>query len=162
MELDVAEKAVLFFHDPGSEINCVADNVQSPELLHPQRGPVRFRHRPEKSAGADVVTVDLAVAEIADEQGARQVSELPVRRKRQAPGRVERAARGEALDEVAVCIKDADETVAWTRDIVVRVTVLLGVGDVDETVDVPDPEKRVAARNTGIRNPGAWRSVRFS
>ena len=76
-------------------------------------------------AGGRVVGVDVAVAEVADEQVAAEPAEA-ARRQRQAPRRVERAPGDQPPDERAVIGEHVHEPVAPPGDVVVQRGVLLG------------------------------------
>ena len=104
----------------------------------------------EEGAGREVVGVDRAVAEVADEQ---RVVELAVALQGgpgHPPGGVELALAGEPLEQVPLGVEDVDEAVARAGDVVVLGGVLLGVGDVEVAVDGLDAERGVAGRDARV------------
>ena len=117
---DDADQAVFLFHNACGEENVVADDVQSPELVQLERRLVRFLKPAEKGAGRGIVAVNQAVAEISNEQGPAETSEA-VRSERQAPGRIELAARDEMIDEGTIGVEDSEITVPAPRHIVLTV-----------------------------------------
>ena len=72
----------------------------------------------EERAGLQVERVDLAVAEVADEQGVAEPPEV-VRGDGHPVRRVEQPLRGEPRDELAAEGELVDEAVAHARDVVV-------------------------------------------
>ena len=72
---------------------------------------------------------DVTVAEITHEQVAGELSKV-MWSQRQAPGRVERAARGKPLKEATVEVKDINKAAPWTLDVVVSLGVLQSKGDI--------------------------------
>ena len=98
--------------------------------------------------GGQVVGIDLAVAEVADEQVAGQAAE---RRggDRQPPGRVQPRARRRARASFH-WFEDVDEAVAGPDHVVVLGRVLQGVRDVELATEKLDVERREPGRDTGI------------
>src|SRR5713101_8279802 len=82
---------------------------------------------------------DATVAEIAHQQVARKLPEV-MRGKRQAPGRVERAARSKPLEEATVEVEDINKAAPWPLDVVVSLSVLHGEGDIQLAIDVLNAE----------------------
>src|SRR5260370_2921410 len=82
---------------------------------------------------------DVTVAESAHEQVAGKLSEV-MWSQRQAPRRVERASRGEPLEEATVEVKDINKAASWALDVVVSLGVLHGKGDIQLAIDVPNAE----------------------
>ena len=97
----------------------------------------------------DVVGVDLAVAEVADQQGVAEAAE-PARRLHEAPGGVEPAPARDAVQQEAAPRVDVDEPEAGAGDLILGGRVLLGVGDVQLPADVLDVERRVAVRQVPV------------
>ena len=97
---------MFLFHNACGKENVVADDVQSPEFVQLERRLVRFLKPAEKGARRGIVAVYQAVAEISNEQGPAEPSE-PVRSERQAPGRIELAARDEMIDEGTIGVEDS-------------------------------------------------------
>src|SRR5207244_11695734 len=81
--------------------------------------------------------VELAVAEVADDQTAAEPSEI-LWRHRHAPGRVQQAVRADPRDEVAVGIELPDEAVSDPGDVVLAA--LQRVADEDRVADGLDAE----------------------
>src|SRR5262249_26331920 len=77
------------------------------------------------------------------EQGAAEVAEGR-RRQHQRPRRVQVAARDQPLFKVAIGVEHTDEAAAGAGDLVLGVSVLFGVGDVDLAADGGDVERGVA------------------
>src|SRR5262249_28873395 len=100
---------------------------------------------------ATVLLVDVyaPVAEVADQDLAAEAAKRK-RRPGHAPGRVQRAAAGEAAQQVSVGVEDVDEAVPRARDVVVLSAVLFGVTHEQVTVDVRDAKRGVAWRQVGI------------
>jgi hypothetical protein len=82
-----------------------------------------------------VVGVDAAIAVVADEQSAAELTEFS-RRPGQPPRRVEHALRCQSPDEIARGVENIDETVPGARNVMAPVAVLLSVGNVEEVADV--------------------------
>src|SRR5882724_9291703 len=97
---------------------------------------------------------DVTVSKIAHEQVAGELSEV-IRSQRQAPGRVERAARGKPLEEGTVEVEDIDKAVPWALDVVVSLSVLHGERDIQLAIDVPNAE----GSETGVRRVRGNRGI---
>src|SRR5205823_895303 len=82
----------------GPGVHAVAE-PDAPQAVDGERMPVRRLEMSLGLAGGEVIGVDAAVAEIADEQVAAEAAE-PGGRDGQAPGRVEGAARGDPAEKV--------------------------------------------------------------
>ena len=154
-----AEHAARFVVRAGGEIKRrlrpSTDAVPEPDGPQPIDDDwvsVGFLHRVRGGGGARqwIERMDLAVTEIPDQQLVAHVTEASWR-ERQAPGRVERAARGEALQVVAGKIECVHDAVPCTRDIVVPFLILHCKGDKKLAVDCADIERRIAVRHVGIR-----------
>ena len=91
------------------------------------------------------VRVDLAVAEVADEQIAAEAAEVG-RRLCEPPGRVQLAVLGHTRDEVPGRVELVHEAASLAGDLVLGVRILLGERDEDVPADRLDPERRIAAR----------------
>src|SRR6478609_5012827 len=96
-----------------------------------------------EAGGCFLVGVDLAVAEVPDEQIAGIAAERG-RRCRETPGRVELAVLRSSCQQVAGEIVGVDEAAAFAGDLVMLLGVLLRVRDEDARADRLDPERRVA------------------
>src|SRR5205085_3678500 len=95
------------------------------------------------------IGVDLAIAEVPDEEVAREAPER-VRRERQAPRSVQLAVLGDAAEEIPGGVVGIDEALALARYLVLGVSVLLRVADEDAVADRLDAEGRVAARQARV------------
>src|SRR5947208_3041186 len=93
--------------------------------------------------------VDVAVAEVSDEQVAAEEPEVG-RCEGDPPRRVEPPQRGHAPDQMAGGIEGVDEPVPLTRHVVVHRRVLQRVRHVDRAVQIADPERRVARGKSGV------------
>jgi hypothetical protein len=96
-----------------------------------------------------VIDIDPAVAEIADQYVAGELTEAR-RRQRHAPRRIERSARGKAPQQMSVGVEDIDEAKMRARDIVMLGRILLGIGDKEVAVDIVDAVRRIARGQVGI------------
>ena len=127
VQAESAEQAVRFSVRAGGEIKrllspAVIAEFEGPQPINNHRLSVGFVQRNGGAAGHWIERIDLAVTEIPDQQLAAEFTEgcwRARRRERQAPGRVERAARGETLQVVAGKTKCVHDPVPWARDIVV-------------------------------------------
>ena len=137
---------------------CPLPNVspQRPLVSLSWNPPLRIRGWPWASvswprncAGLQVERVDLAVAEVADEQGVAELPEV-VRGDGDPVRRVEQPLRGEPRDELAAQGELVDEAVAHARDVVVPGVVLLGVGDEQRAVDVLEAERGEPGRDVRV------------
>src|SRR2546423_9988030 len=95
------------------------------------------------------VGVDLAVAEVPNEQVAGEAPE-GARRQRKAPRSVELAMLGDAAKEIPGGVVDVDEALALACDLVLGVSVLLAIRDEDAVADRLDAEGRIATRQRRI------------
>ena len=150
-----AEQAVRLVVEAGGEVHrvgvaaaaAVAD-LQRPQPVDLDGLAVGVVQVAQGGAGRGVEGVDAAVAEVAHQQVAAEGPEAR-RRQRQAPRRVERAARDQALLPAgqarrAVQVEHVDEAVALAGHVVVLVGVLLGVGDIDLAAQDLHVERGVA------------------
>src|SRR5262249_41269255 len=106
--------------------------------------------RAEKLAGRGIVDVDVAVAEVADEQIVAEVSEVGSRL-HHAPGSIELALADQPLLELTVCGVDIDEAESGALDVIFGVGILLGVANIELAADVGDAEGRVAGGQGAVR-----------
>src|SRR5690349_10601651 len=97
----------------------------------------------------DVIGMDAAVAEIADQEIAGETAE-PVRGDGESPGRVERTMRRDALDQVAVEVELVDEAMAEAPHVVRALRVADREGDEEMTVERLHVERRVSVRHVRI------------
>src|SRR5262249_13419976 len=125
-----------------------AAEFKRPQLVDLDRLAARSPERATELA-TRVEHVDAAILLVADENVAGELTEAD-RRARQAPGRIEHAALGEAPQQVSVRVEDIDEAVAQAAHIVLLGGVLLGVGHPDLAIDVLDAERRKAARDARV------------
>src|SRR6266536_2994911 len=98
---------------------------------------------PELPVGLRLERVDLAVAEVADEEISAEAAEV-CRREREPPRRVQQAVLSHAGDQVAGRVEGVDEAEALPGDLVFCILVLLRERDEDPRADRLDPERRVA------------------
>src|SRR5579872_5358999 len=95
---------------------------------------------------------DVTVTEVADENPAAEPAER-VRSPRHAPGRIERAATGEAPQQMAVRIEYVHEAAARAGDVVVLRAILQRIGDKQIAVEQGDTspggirQRRLALRD---------------
>src|SRR5439155_4583189 len=100
--------------------------------------------------------VDLPIAEVADKQVAAKAAEAG-RGDGQPPGRIELTASDDATEEVTRRCEHVDEAKALAGDVVLRVSVLLGVGDEERAIDVLDPEWPEARGDPRVDEGAGWR-----
>src|SRR5215469_13041520 len=103
----------------------------------------RVTEGPEERTGVDVIGVDLAVAEVADEEGAGELAEAS-RRDGQTPGRVQGAARDQPPFQVALEVEHVDEAVPRPFLVVVPAGLLQSEGDVELAIEHLCVERREA------------------
>ena len=130
----------------GARFGAAAQS-QGPQLIDRQRLSVDAAQLAAKIPGR-AVGIDPAVAKIADQDIRAEAAEGK-RGPRNAPGRVQRAARGKAPEQMAVGVEDIDKAVALTGDIVMLCRVLLGNKQL--AIDILDAECGKAARDIRIR-----------
>src|SRR5262249_15496842 len=104
---------------------------------------------PQRGAGGRVEDVDVAVAEVADEQVITEVAELG-RGDGFAPGRVQQPAGREPLEQHAVGVVYVHETVPHAGNVVALGGVLLRVGDEKLAGEVFDVERGEARGDGGV------------
>jgi hypothetical protein len=130
--------AVYFVIGPGRPVqrvgllrkNAVA-KLHSPESIDVYGLVVCVAQSAEELALARPEGVDRAVAEIADQQCAAELSEAR-RRKRESPWRVENPVTCDSTDEVPLRIEDVDEAETWSLLLFVAAGLLLfRIRDVD-------------------------------
>src|SRR5580658_2368664 len=93
---------------PGSKVNRIGVSAasaiaeqQSPKSGYRDGVPVLVRHCPQRGAGSRIESVNGSVAEITHQQVIGEGAESS-RRQRDAPGSVQRTARGDMLHQAAV------------------------------------------------------------
>jgi hypothetical protein len=136
--------------DPGGEEErvgvpagvAVAEG-EPPQPRDGDRPAALVAERAEEGAGRRFEGVDAAVADVADEQGDADRAEAGGRQG-EPPGRVERAAGGEAAQQRAAAVVDVHEAV--TRE----TGGPADVGDVEQVVDILDVERGESRREGGV------------
>src|SRR5260221_13792410 len=96
----------------------------------------------EKLASIQIIRIDAAVAEIADQQGITEPAKISGG-EGQAPGRVEPAMQNKALDQISAGVEDVDKPMGRARHVVVLLCILQGKGDKEFTPNVLDAEGSV-------------------
>src|SRR6516164_7380071 len=127
-----AEEAVRFVVGAGGEkerlarpSTTVVPEYKAPQPIDDDRSSGGFGQRAKGVAVRWIERIDLAVTEISDQQLAGgHVTEASRRRERHAPGRVERAPRGETVQVVAGKIECVHDAIPRARDIVVPLLIL--------------------------------------
>ena len=122
---------------------------QRPEIADGDRLAVDAVQLADELVVVQIVGVDCAVAEIADQQVAGELAEI-LRRDRQSPRRVERPVGGDTGDQFAAERELVDVTVARAGHVVVLELVLLGVGHEQMAVQHLRVERRVAGRQVAV------------
>src|SRR6266404_5714869 len=103
----------------------------------------------EETAGGSIEGVDRAISEVADQYRISEGSEFSGRN-RDSPRRIQRSARGDPPDEIAVGIEYVYESITGTGHIVMLRGVLQSKGDVEFPAQVGDIEGRVACGKIGV------------
>src|ERR1700720_135754 len=112
---DRAEEAVTAAVGAGAEIERIgarsdtAAEIERPQPIDRDRVAARIFELTDECA-VHVIDIDPAIAEIADQYVAGELTEAR-RRQRHTPRRIERAARGKAPQEMSVGVEDIDEAV---------------------------------------------------
>src|SRR5262249_55052255 len=127
------------------------------ESLGNERMTFRARQRALESARRGIVSMDRAVAKVADQEIAAEVPEGGWRQC-QAPWRIQLALAHQSFDAYAICGKDVDETESGASDVVVIGRIPFCISDVQIAVDGADIERRETIWNIRI----AERSTKMS
>src|SRR6478672_13941844 len=149
-----SQQPIRLIIDAGAEQQVVAATghavaeAQAPEAVDGDRTAVGPAQVAQPPAGLEVVRVDAAVTEVADQQRTAEAAEVR-RCPHQTPGRVQRAVAGEAGDHAAVLRVDVDEAESGAVGLVALSGLVLGVRDHDPASDRLDAERRVVARQRG-------------
>ncbi len=112
---------------------------QRPQGRQRERCAVLVGERAEEGAALQVVSVDVAIARIANQQGAAEETEIR-RRQGEPPRRIERALGSKAPYQIAGGVVDVDEAVPRAGDFIRPALVLHRVGDEEQVIDVLDVE----------------------
>src|SRR6266496_1977867 len=116
-QYELSEQAVCLVIWPGSEDQLVGlgrvpvAETQAPQAFDGDRVAVGPAELTQVRAGVRVVGVDVAIAEVADEQRSAEPAEV-VRGQGEPPWRVQRAPGDQPADERAVVGEDVHESVA--------------------------------------------------
>src|SRR5260221_7830958 len=105
--------------------------------------------RAKKRARAYVEGVDLAVAEVADQERVSKRAETGGR-DCYSPRRIERAIRNQTTEEVTVCIELTDETISWSVKALTRYWIDLRIEDVERASQVLYVERSKIHRDARI------------
>src|SRR5450631_3453090 len=98
-------------------LEAVAER-DSPETIDRQHLSLSRAQLPGKFVALQFVSVDLPVAEVADQQMVAELAET-CGRKRHSPRRVQLAVRCDAIDQESVGIEDVDDTASRSCGLVV-------------------------------------------
>src|SRR6202140_4231180 len=117
--IQAAEQTVLLAVRAGGEIKrigrpsiaAVAEH-DGPQPLDEDRLPLGVAHLAKKPAAVRIEGVDMAVAEISDQDGAAQFTEI-TRRECHAPGRVELAMLSESLAQLTIGLEHVHDAMAF-------------------------------------------------
>ena len=96
------------------------------------------------------VRIDAAIPKVAHEQVIAESTKIR-RGEDQPPGRNELPVRGHALDEVAVGIEDINETMALACDVILFISVLLRISDIELAFQVLNIEGRKSGGDVRVR-----------
>ena len=133
-----------FVNNSGGQVKFAVEKKERPQTIEFQWLVLTAQERLDKRPRVDVVSVDVAVAVVADEQDfiIKLTKMLMIRHPHQAPGRVQIASSDQALDEVAFLIKDVHETVTRAGYVVMFFVVLESERDVNMAADTGEVERR--------------------
>src|SRR6266568_5382607 len=156
--VDPPEESVRLVVESGREeervsrpgVRTAGTEDDGPKPVDHEGSVVRSAKLVEEFAGHRVDHIDAAVPEVAHQQVAQEAPEGGGS-DRDAPRRVEPAARGGPPDQVSVRVEDVDESVGRTGDVVMQRCILLGVSHVELTAQVRDAEWRKPALDVRIR-----------
>src|SRR5437016_6059239 len=109
-------------------VRTVIAGDQRPQIVDLDRMAGAGAEHADQLASVRVEGVDMAIAEIADQEIAGEAPEA-LRRDRQPPGRIQHVMRGEALDEIAAEIELVDEAMAGAVHVVLALGIAEGEGD---------------------------------
>src|ERR1700738_304638 len=134
--------------DPGREEEAVlrarglaVTKRDTPEPLDLDRASIRLSARTLDLSGAPVVRVDVAGAEVPDQEVAGELTEI-VRGNRESPGGVQLPVPDQPFQQLAFGAEDIYEAIARPAEVVMLVRLLLGISDVDPVPDALDAERR--------------------
>ena len=122
--------------------------AQTPQGFDRECSAGRILQRADERSCAGIEGVDMAIAQVADQQIAAEGAEAR-RRLDHRPRGVQRASGGETLDEVAVHVEDVHQAQAGALRLVVEVG-RLRVRHVELAADLRDVEWRVVGRQARI------------
>src|SRR5882724_8440293 len=105
---DLAEEPVCLVVNPGREkqlvmlpCRAIIAEAQAPQAIDRDALPLTLGEGTQEVTGVGIEGIDLAIAEIADDEGLAELAEV-VRGEGQAPGRVEGTARDQLPQELPV------------------------------------------------------------
>src|SRR5215472_5731099 len=148
---------MMFIVQPGGEKQRIRRGVCNPktELERPNSGDLnwcaaRVGDLAQKRARVEVERVDGPITKVADEKRIVEAAETFKWRPGHSPGRVELTLTDEPLQQVAFGVKNVEEAVSGTLNIVMLIRVLYGVSNVKFCINGCDSKRRVTGRKVLI------------
>ena len=147
--LDHTEEAIGLLVNTGGEeelvgLSCLPTKAehQRPQTINDNGVAFLVGELTQEGAGIGIECVDVAIAEIADQQ---IMAELAKRTacESQAPRRVQLTVCYQPLDEMAVGIEDIDDPMAGTRDVTILLCILFGIRDVEFATEILNVKRRI-------------------
>src|SRR5581483_7492147 len=157
---ELSEQAVSLAIGPGGEDELVGPGgvpvaeTQAPQAVDDGRPAVDPAQLAQVRAGDRVVGVDVAIAEVTDEQRSAEPAEAG-RGQSEPPWRVQRAPGGQPAQERAVVGEDVHESVTRAGHVIFAVGVWLRIGHVELAREFRDVERRVTEREQRVHEPAA-------
>ena len=118
---------------------------QCPEIINSDRHTPLVGETTKESTSLRIKHIDATITKIAYQQIITELAEIGGSESH-APGRVERTMRNKALNKGAISVEDIEETMPWSRYVIVLVLVLFGIGNIELATDVFDADRRISLR----------------
>src|SRR6266403_182782 len=127
-----------------SKVKFAIEKEECPKTIKLQRliFPMEQRSPLERRSISHIVSVNLAIAEVSDQQDLviKLTKMLVLRHPRQAPGRVQQSSCDQAFQQDAFRCKHINEAVTRPSHVIMLFGVLRSEGHVKQSVDVRDAE----------------------
>lgn len=122
---------------------------QRPQSVDADRRTLSVEQLPLERMGGQIVDVDTAVAEVANQEVSGEFSE---RRwsDGEPPRRVQGSIRGEPADEISGEVEHVHEAVSRSRNFILLRCVLQSISHVQQATQIGDAERRITCRKRGI------------
>jgi len=118
---------------------------QCPEIINSDRHTPLVGETTKESTSLRIKHIDATITKIAYQQIITELAEIGGSESH-APGRVEHTMRNKALNKGAISVEDIEETMPWSRYVIVLVLVLFGIGNIELATDVFDADRRISLR----------------